>query len=118
MSGAQAETVSTTPTLTSTYSRTDVHRGEIRTVPLSDTPRGEGGLVAKSSRQYPTHAILSETTHAVLALGVSCASRKTAHVDLITEYNRPDEHSVTLVDVEWDAHEEQVLLAEQFFNVE
>ena len=79
---------------------------------------GKGGLRVKNSSQYPTHAILNETTHAMLALGVSCASRKTAHVDLINEYNRPDEHSVTLVDVEWDAHEEQVLLAEQFFDVE
>lgn len=79
---------------------------------------GEEERRVKNSSQYPTHAISSETTHAVLALGVSCASRKTAHVDLINEYNRPDEHAVTLVDVEWDAHEEQVLLAEQFFNVE
>ena len=68
MSGAQAETVSTTPTFTPAYSRTDVHGREIRTVPLSDTPRGEGGLVVKNSSQYPTHAILAESTNAVTAV--------------------------------------------------
>ena len=73
MSGAQAETVSTTPTFTPAYSRTDVHGREIRTVPLSDTPRGEGGLQVNHSSEYPTHAILAESTNAVTAVRVKVA---------------------------------------------
>ena len=67
-SGAEAEAVCTTPPFTPAYSRTDVHSGEIRTVPRSETPRGEGGLVVKHSRQVPTHAIPAESTNAVTAV--------------------------------------------------
>ena len=72
MSVAQAETVSATPIFTPAYSRTDVHSGELRTVPRSETPRGEGGLVVKHSSQYPTHAMPAERTNAVTSV-VLCA---------------------------------------------
>ena len=75
MSGAQAETVSTTPTLTSTYSRTDAHGREISPVPLSDTPGGGGGLLVKHSSQYPSHAILGNTANAVTVVQASQSSR-------------------------------------------
>ena len=60
VSGAQSETVSTTPTLTSAYSRTDVHSREISPVPLSDT-LGGGGTSSQElqSRSHPRNFLLS-----------------------------------------------------------
>ncbi len=37
---------------------------------------------------------------------------------LINKHNRPDDHTVTFVDIEWHTHEEHVLLAEQSIDVE
>ena len=71
MSGAQAETVSTTPTLTSTYSRTDAHGREISPVPLSDTPGG-GGTASQKFRLDPTHAFAVGSANVVTSV-VLCA---------------------------------------------
>ena len=72
MSVARAETVSTTPTFTPAYSRTDVHSREVRTMPLSDTPRGEGGLRVTHSSQVPTHAFAVGSANVVTSV-VLCA---------------------------------------------
>ena len=50
--------------------------------------------------------------------GVPLAGEALHNFSLINKHNRPDDHTVTLVDIEWHAHEEHVLLAEQSIDVE
>ena len=50
--------------------------------------------------------------------GVPLAGEALHNFSLINKHNRPDDHTVTLVDIEWHAHEEHVLLAEQSLDVE
>ena len=74
--------------------------------------------VNRSEPTVPERAVCGTNLRLTRVRGVPFAGEALHNFSLINKHNRPDDHTVTLVDIEWHAHEEHVLLAEQSIDVE